>query len=57
MQNIRAQNKTEEATAVQQQFEEAWKYVDVKLTASQFWSAYSNSMATAAGLFVQMSSP
>jgi len=36
MQSLRAQGKNQEAAVVQQQFEEAWKYADVKLTASQF---------------------
>ncbi|NJO40597.1 MAG: hypothetical protein HC769_09240 [Cyanobacteria bacterium CRU_2_1] len=36
MQSLFAQDKTEEAQAVQQRFEEAWRYADVTLTASRF---------------------
>ena len=36
MQSLQAQGKTKEAQTVQQQFTAAWKYADVKLTASQF---------------------
>ncbi|MES1022105.1 hypothetical protein ABN584_04265 [Gloeocapsa sp. BRSZ] len=36
VQSLRAQGKTQEAQMVQQRFITAWKYADVKLTASQF---------------------
>ncbi len=35
-QSLKAQGKTTEAKEVQEQFEKAWKYADVKLTASRF---------------------
>jgi len=35
-QSLQAQGKTKDAQAVQKRFAEAWKYADVKLTASQF---------------------
>lgn len=35
-QSLQAQGKTTEAKQVQEQFEKAWKYADVKLTASRF---------------------
>jgi tetratricopeptide (TPR) repeat protein len=35
-QSLQAQGKTHEAQKVQQRFEKAWKYADVKLTASRF---------------------
>ncbi|MBE9192191.1 hypothetical protein IQ230_17895 [Gloeocapsopsis crepidinum LEGE 06123] len=36
VQSLQAQGKTKEAQMIQQQFAAAWKYADVKLTASQF---------------------
>ena len=36
LQCLRAQGKTEEAAEVQKQFQDAWKYADVTLTASRF---------------------
>lgn len=35
-QSLQAQGKIQEAQAVQEQFEQVWKYADVKLTASRF---------------------
>jgi hypothetical protein len=36
-QSLRAQRRTVEARRVEQQFQRAWRYADVRLPASAFW--------------------